>query len=53
MARLRLTDADIKLSVQALEAEGTALTVSSIRSRLGSGSFSTISTLKIQEQLTS
>jgi chromosome segregation ATPase len=43
MARLGLTDTDIKLAIQALEAEGTALTVSSIRSRLGSGSFSTIS----------
>jgi chromosome segregation ATPase len=43
MARPGLTDADIKLAIQALEAEGTAVTVSSIRSRLGSGSFSTIS----------
>jgi chromosome segregation ATPase len=43
MARLGLTDTDIKLAIQALEAEGAALTVSSIRSRLGSGSFSTIS----------
>jgi hypothetical protein len=42
MARLGLTDTDINLAIQALEAEGTALKVSSIRSRLGSGSFSTI-----------
>jgi Plasmid replication region DNA-binding N-term len=43
MARLGLTDADIQLAIQALEAEGVPLTVSTIRSRLGSGSFSTIS----------
>jgi chromosome segregation ATPase len=45
MARLGVTESDIKQAIQALEAEGVALTVSSIRARLGTGSFTTISTV--------
>jgi chromosome segregation ATPase len=45
MARLGVTENDIRQVIQALEAEGGALTVSSIRARLGTGSFTTISTV--------
>jgi hypothetical protein len=43
MARLGLTDADIKVAIQALEVEGTRTYRFQHSLRLGSGSFSTIS----------
>lgn len=42
MARSGLTDSEIMDAVNALQTEGTAITVQTVRARLGTGSFTTI-----------